>query len=498
MPKSVTPENSGAPANGECMSTLPPSAVDLLVRRRPVTVLLVVVLLVLAIAAIDGLLPSNPPLRTLYLLPLALAASVLNRRQIMVAAVGFAALGEQLSRTPWQGEWVEILATYSFVFGLAGLLLRELFAARRAALRFSAQLVAEAGRRQESESQAESLVESMPAAIVVVDSQGIIRLANRGAEALLAVPHGRLVKQPIRRFVPNLAEIAKRGSCADGRRTAANLQARRADGEEFMASAWFSSYAAEDGPCLVVILADASGDLRDFQEKSFQSLLKSTRVLVGSVSHEIRNICAAISFTQSSLGRIPGVAESEAYRGLNSLVRSLTRISSAELPDPGESSLSRVDVKALLEEFRIVMAPALNQESVTLTIDAIDDLPPAAAEHHGLLQVLINLARNSSRAMCGSKVKAIQVAASFNRDRLMIRVSDTGPGVKKPEDLFRAFQPGAESSGLGLFISRALVRSFGGELLHEAGESGCTMLIRLKPWTAGETPESIQSMEINA
>lgn len=474
---------------------LPPSAVDAIVLQPPTRVLVGVLLLLIAVMACDGLPPSNPPLRILYLLPLALAASVFNRRQIVMTSIALAAVGEQLSLMPWQREWAHHLATYTAVFCIAGLLLRELFATRRAALRFAAELNEETSRRQTSESGMASLIESLPAAVVVLDERGIVQQANHAAESLLEVHRGRLMQRPIAPYVPNLAEIARDNSGLDEQRTAANLQARRANGEGFPVSAWLSTYPASGGKHLVAVLADATGGLRDFQESSFQTLLRSTRVLVGSVSHEIRNICAAISISQANLGRIPGIEGTDDYNALRSLVKSLVRLSAPELPGSGEPSLASVDVSALLDEFRIIMGPVLSEDSIELTIDALDEMPPAAGDHHSLLQVLLNLSRNSARALQGRKRRSVTISAGYERERIILRVSDTGPGVKNPELLFRAFQPGAEASGLGLFISRALVRSCGGELSYEPGVSGCTMAIRLKPWQAGQCAEADHSLE---
>lgn len=387
---------------------------------------------------------------------------------------------------------------YLLPLGLAGLLLAQHFARRRLARRFALELADATGRTRQAEQRLASLVESMPAAIVAVDNHGRICLSNRAAETLFGVQRGTLDGQSISPYIPNLAGIAGQDFGGHAHRTAANLQGQRLNGERFMASAWFATYPAKDGAHLVAILADASDDLREFQESSLQTLLKSTRVLVGSVSHEIRNICAAISVAQANLSRIPGVAGSEDHAALRSLVQSLARLSAAELPSPGESDLSAVDLRGLLDEFRIVMGPALREESVDLSTEAFDDIPLAAADHHGLLQVLVNLTRNSARAMRRSKLKSISIGVSHERDRVCIRVSDTGPGVKDPDLLFRAFQPGADSSGLGLFISRAIVRSCGGELSYESGGRGCTMCIRLRTWAGEESPEHIHPSEIRA
>jgi two-component system sensor kinase FixL len=48
-----------------------------------------------------------------------------------------------------------------------------------------------------------------------------------------------------------------------------------------------------------------------------------------------------------------------------------------------------------------------------------------------------------------------------------------------PEKLFQPFQKGAEATGLGLYLSRAFVRSFRGELRHEPAASGCSFVIDL-------------------
>lgn len=407
----------------------------------------------------------------------------------LVAVAGVTAAVAALSGLP-------LAMQYALPLGLAAVVIVQYVACRRLARRYSLHLVEETGQRMEAEQHLAALVESMPAAIVVVDDQGRIRHSNNAAETLFGVQHGKLDGQSISPFIPNLTQIASQNDGSEVHRTAANLQGQRSNGEPFKASAWFASCPAMDGAHLVAILADASEDLREFQETSLQTLLKSTRVLVGSVSHEIRNVCAAISISQANLSRIPGVAESEDYAALRSLAQSLARLSAAELPSPDAPDLTSVDPRGLLDEFRVVMGPALREESVQLSIEAMDDLPLVVGDHHSLLQVLMNLCRNSSRAMRRSKVKSISISVCSERERVCIRVSDTGPGVKNPEHLFRAFQPGADSSGLGLFISRALVRSCGGELSYEPGGQGCAMCIRLQHWTGDCAPELIHTSEI--
>jgi C4-dicarboxylate-specific signal transduction histidine kinase len=98
-----------------------------------------------------------------------------------------------------------------------------------------------------------------------------------------------------------------------------------------------------------------------------------------------------------------------------------------------------------------------------------------------LLQVFLNLARNSQRAIETCPRKELTIAASAEEDSVVIRFEDTGVGVPFPEQLFRPFQPGADGAGLGLYVSRAILRSFRGELRYEARTAGCCFAVVLAP-----------------
>ena len=76
-------------------------------------------------------------------------------------------------------------------------------------------------------------------------------------------------------------------------------------------------------------------------------------------------------------------------------------------------------------------------------------------------------------------VKRIDISASVGNGVVSVRVTDTGPGIGSVPKLFQPFQQGAESTGLGLYISRAFVRSFRGELRHDPSMPGCSFVIEL-------------------
>jgi two-component system, LuxR family, sensor kinase FixL len=61
----------------------------------------------------------------------------------------------------------------------------------------------------------------------------------------------------------------------------------------------------------------------------------------------------------------------------------------------------------------------------------------------------------------------------------VLRFEDTGVGVSEPENLFKPFQQGADATGLGLYVSRAILRSCGGELNFEPRNEGCCFAVSL-------------------
>ena len=63
--------------------------------------------------------------------------------------------------------------------------------------------------------------------------------------------------------------------------------------------------------------------------------------------------------------------------------------------------------------------------------------------------------------------------------QIFVRVIDSGSGVRAPADLFKPFQQRAESTGLGLYLSRAFMRSFRGDLRYEATAQGACFVVVL-------------------
>ncbi len=436
--------------------------------------------LLVLILVLDLFVQEDASIGVIFLIPIMMASLHLGPWQVMVAALLCTLARESVAPFAWDAHFVPRIVSVFMTFVAGGLFASEVARNRRLVLRHLREIEEQMQRRREAEAQLLGLVESSPAAIVTINSQGRIDLANQAAHSLLSVEPDSLRGQDIGQFLPMLSDVLLNARADAPMRTATNCQGRRSTGENFLAYVWFAVYPARTGPRMAAIFTDSSEELRDWQQTSLETLLRSTRVLVGSVSHEIRNICAAITVAYTNLGRLPGVASTEDYEALGALTSTLGRLANFELQTSADVELGSFSVEQLLDEFRIVVDPMLEAAGVTLNIARSGPLPLVDGDRHGMLQVLLNLTRNSLRALRDRPDGHIELHAAAGDGWVTLRFQDNGPGVASPGNLFQPFQSGAKAVGLGLFISRAIVRGNGGELYHEASSGGCTMCIRLR------------------
>jgi signal transduction histidine kinase len=215
-------------------------------------------------------------------------------------------------------------------------------------------------------------------------------------------------------------------------------------------------------------------------------MLAGSRIAVGAVSHEIRNVCGAIAVVHQNLGRTESLGHSKDFEALGSLVLALERIAAVDLRQSGDQA-SEVDLASVLDDLRIVVAPSLREENIEGDWSLPDDLPLVWADRGTLMQVFLNLAANSRRALATVTHRELAVEARIENRRVVVDFLDTGGGVKRPELLFHPFQDGAEANGLGLYLSRAFMRSFGGELRHKPVPGGACFSVELAPVATVET-----------
>ena len=422
------------------------------------------------IAVVDWWATHYISLGFLYLFPIIIFGGFLSRTRIIGVALICAVLQEAFSNLPENEAVIRLLFSSAGFVG-TGLFIFEMIRNRRIVLKHSEEL-------EDAEKQLRSLIESSPAAIVTIDSQGKILLANEAAQQLLASHAAPLGGQAIKSYLPALETVLKTQS-SRAFRTTLQCTGQKTDGEVFLAGVWFSTYSTISGPRLAAIVVDLSEDLRNREDLSLDHLLKNSRILMGTVAHEIRNLSGTVLVVHKNLSRIKELQTNEDFRALGGLIQSLERISALELGSMPAQNGEVVELTSVLDELRILIETTYHESDISVQWDIQEPLPLVWADRYGLVQVFLNLAKNSQRAMISTATRQLRIVAREENGKVVIRFEDTGIGVSSPENLFRPFQRGAKSSGIGLYVSRAIMRSFGGELVYEPGSEGSCFVVGL-------------------
>jgi C4-dicarboxylate-specific signal transduction histidine kinase len=186
------------------------------------------------------------------------------------------------------------------------------------------------------------------------------------------------------------------------------------------------------------------------------------------------------------------LAEAEDFRALGSLVDGLVEIASSDLQAKIKRTLTPIDLHSVLDDLRVMLEPAWTEIDGTVTWRIPPELPKVFAEPFGLTQAILNLTQNSLRAVQASSRQELFISLSVQGHQVRIVIEDTGPGISNPSRLFEPFQRGSDHVGLGLYVSRALLRSFGGDLKYEPSRSGCRFaaILQAAPESAGAVPSS--------
>ncbi len=438
------------------------------------------------IAFADRRIHAEVPLALLYLLPAAYVGTGLSRWQLPIFGGFCTFVAEWADAFSWSvAQGIPRDALYFAAYTAAGLYVSEVLANRRRERAHLHAVKLEGEVRQQAEEQLRLLIATSSIAIITSDDSGSILFANDAAERLFGgggeglALHGK----PIASLIPvfSLASLMKRGQRQF--KTMMQCEALRSDLEPFFADVWFSTYRTAEGDRLTAMVIDSSKEVRDREEANLEQVLTGLRLLVGSVSHEIRNICAAIGLVQQNLGkRRPELESSEDFQALRQLTSGLERLAAAELSQVKHQA-SHVHLSQFLRDLRIIVGPSLREAGMNVEWDLREHLPTVWADQQGLLQIFLNLIRNAEAALANTPKPKVSISITRSRSFIEVRVADNGPGIKDADHLFHPLRVSNQTSGrvgMGLYLSRALVTSFRGDLRYESTAIGATFVIELQ------------------
>ncbi len=233
-------------------------------------------------------------------------------------------------------------------------------------------------------------------------------------------------------------------------------------------------------------LMNAAEELKKSQAQMLQAAkLASLGELAGGIAHEINNPL------QILLGHIALLQQGKDIEHRIEIVRNqVQRIAqitrqlvsfSRSVPEELEHEL--VNVNWALTEIISLVDYQFKNRGIEFDLRFSDDVPPLESNKNYLQQAFLNLLINAKDAMPDGGEMVILTECVD--EKINIRFSDSGTGIKK-ENLSKIFEPFfttkevGKGTGLGLPITRGIVRKFGGEMKVDSVEGrGTTFTITL-------------------
>ena len=141
----------------------------------------------------------------------------------------------------------------------------------------------------------------------------------------------------------------------------------------------------------------------------------------------------------------------------------------AQVPEP---KFSTFGIKELIEQVHILMKRDLEKFAIDFSFSVLPESLMLTADENRLEQVLINLVKNAIQALEYQDNKSIEILAFEINGAPCIQMKDTGPGIAESEidNIFLPFYTTKpEGSGIGLNLSKQIMRAHKGKLTVESG-----------------------------
>ncbi len=330
----------------------------------------------------------------------------------------------------------------------------------------------------------ETIFHALREGILVLDAEGRIVYANRGACRLLGMDEAAAPGQPMKRY---LREIEWERLLRLDEREWARLASREIEisypEHRFLALYLAPLENPADGRAgVVMILRDVTRERDHAAEMVESERLNAILLLAAGVAHEIGNPLNSLAIHLQLMdrelralpepGRVPlrellDVARGEIAR-LDQILSQFLKAIRPSLPNFERHALPEI-VAETLE----ALTAEIRDRQVVVEVEPAEGLPTAWVDRGQVRQAFFNVVRNAIQAMSGGGVLRISFVTS---ERFVGAIfQDTGPGIPAGQmgELFEPFRTTkANGHGMGLMIVQRILRDHGGTVMVDSLPGG--------------------------
>jgi two-component system sensor kinase FixL len=345
-----------------------------------------------------------------------------------------------------------------------------------------------------------SILETVPDAMIVIDSRGLMRFFSSAAERLFGYSEGEAIGRNISELMAG-PDRARHDNHLDRYKASGErhiigigriVTGRRRDGTTFPIHLTIGEMQSGGERYFTGFIRDLTeyqqtqARLHELQSELVHvSRLSAMGEMASALAHELNQPLSAISnymkgsrrlLTDSNdpnRSKIESAMDRAAEQALRAgqIIRRLR-----DFVSRGESEKRVESLAKLIEEAGALGLTGAREQGVLLRFNLEPLSDQVLVDRVQIQQVLVNLFRNALEAMANSEKKELVVTNLRVADHMIeVSVADSGPGF--PEDvksnLFQTFFTTKETGmGVGLSISRSIIEAHGGRMWAESNPWG--------------------------